>query len=129
MKTMQTFLDKAAISLSFLCVIHCLLQPIVVSIIPVMVVLPMEGELFHKLLVLLILPTSLIGLVLGCKKHQRWKVIAWGVSGVFIVVFAAVFGHHLNGETGEKLLTLIGSMMISWGHIQNYRLCRAVACH
>ena len=126
---MQIFLDKAALSLSLLCIAHCLLLPVLVSLIPVLAVLPLEDELFHRLLVLLVLPTSLVGLSLGCKKHKRWHVFFWGASGVSIVAFAAFFGHDIAGEFGEKLLTLIGSIVIVWGHIQNYRLCRLGICH
>ncbi len=128
MKTVRTFLDKAAISLSLLCIIHCLLAPIVVAVIPFMAVLPLENEFFHQLLVWLVLPTSLIGLTLSCKKHNQWNIAIWGLVGLSIVVFALIFGHDLVGQFGEKLLTLIGSLMIAWVHIQNYRQYRLEVC-
>ncbi len=129
MKNVQTFLDKSAISISLLCIAHCLLLPIAVTIIPVLSVLPLQDELFHKLLVIAILPTSLIRLVIGCRKHKRWRIASYGIFGVAVVIVAALFGHDLVGEFGEKLLTLIGSLFIVGGHIQNYRLCRQAGCH
>lgn len=129
MNAIQTFLDKAAVSLSLLCIAHCLLLPVAVSIIPVFAVLPLEDEFFHTLLLILVLPTSCIGLTLGCKKHQRWKLALWGAVGLSIIVLAAFFGHDTVGEFGEKVLTLLGSIIIAWGHFQNYRLCRSDRCH
>ncbi len=128
MKTAQTFFDKAAISLSTLCVIHCLLVPIALSMNSALLVLPLEGELFHQLLVFLVLPTSLIGLTLGCKKHKNWQIFLWGLTGLVFVVVAILLGHHLLGEFGEKTLTTIGSVLIAWSHFKNYQRCRLKQC-
>lgn len=129
MKGFQSALDKTAISLSFLCVAHCLLLPIAVSLFPVLLALPFSDERFHLLLVFAVLPTSLIGLGMGCKKHRDWRVMGWGLFGVLIVLLAVLVGHDLAGEAGEKALTVFGSLFIVWGHIQNYRLCRSAVCH
>ena len=113
MKNVQTFLDKSAISISLLCIAHCLLLPIAVTIIPVLSVLPLQDELFHRLLVIAILPTSLIGLVIGCRKHKRWRIASYGIFGVVMVIVAALFGHDLVGEFGEN--------SNYWGHnIKNF---------
>ncbi len=129
MKSMQSILDKVAISISFLCIIHCLLLPVLLLMFPVLLALPLEGESFHQLLVILILPTSLIALIAGCRKHNRNTVMVWGMSGLLIVFFAALFGHDTVGELGEKILTLLGSLMIAWGHYRNFHLCRSSECH
>lgn len=129
MKPLQMLVDKIAISLSLLCIAHCLLLPIALAILPVIAVLPLEDELFHQLLVLLVLPTSVIGLTLGCKRHKRWKVAAWGASGLSVVALSAILGHDLVGDFGERFFTLLGSLLIAWGHLQNYRLCRKDVCH
>ncbi|ROS02074.1 MerC mercury resistance protein [Sinobacterium caligoides] len=129
MKTFENVFDKAAIGLSFLCVAHCLLLPIALSIFPLLFLMPLQDELFHKLLVLAVLPISVIGLTLGCKKHKRWQVLAWGATGLTIIMLTALFGHDLVGELGEKVFTLIGSLVIAWGHVQNFRSCRSHDCH
>ena len=37
-------------------------------------------------------------------------------------------GHELAGETGERLLTVLGAAVLSAGHIRNFRLCRRADC-
>ncbi len=129
MQNMQSTLDKLAIGISFVCIAHCFLLPVLLVMFPVVFALPLEGESFHQLLVLLVLPTSLIALITGCRKHNRNAVLFWGISGLSIVLFAALFGHDTVGELGEKILTLVGSLMVAWGHFKNYRLCRSSHCH
>jgi|TARA_Y100000588_G_C14090238_1_gene854121 hypothetical protein len=88
----------------------------------------MVDERFHQLLVFLVLPTSFLALALGCKKHRTWVVAAWGICGITLLLVAALFGHDWVGESGEKLLTGIGSILVVIGHVLNYRLCRSNAC-
>ena len=57
-----------------------------------------------KALLLLVIPASAVGLSLGCKKHQHWLVMFWGISGLVVMSLAAMFGHDLLGEAFEKEL-------------------------
>ncbi|MTI12948.1 MerC domain-containing protein, partial [Sansalvadorimonas verongulae] len=70
MKTLQIVTDRLAISLSFLCLMHCLALPLLLVTLPSLTVLNLENELFHVGMVAFVIPTSLYALTLGCKKHQ-----------------------------------------------------------
>lgn len=120
-----TSLDKAAIGFSTLCIVHCLLLPIAVILLPsVSALTVLEDELFHLLLLVLVLPTSVIALMLGCKRHRSLTVMMLGISGLTILTITAIFGHDLVGATGERMATVFGASVLAAGHLLNYRFCQ-----
>ncbi len=124
MRNIQTLADKTAISLSFLCAIHCLAMPLLVTLLPALVALPMSDEAFHKWMLFGVIPISAAALLMGCKKHKRYRVLITGFIGLSILAAAALLGHDLLGETGEKTLTVIGAAVLAIGHFWNYRTCQ-----
>ena len=128
MNTLQPAMDRAAIGFSMICAIHCAFMPVALTLVPAFASTPLGDESFHKLMILGVLPTSILALFIGCRKHRSRMVIALGATGLTLLVGAAFFGHDLLGETGEKIATLVGAITISIGHIQNQRLCAAGDC-
>lgn len=120
-------LDRTAIGLSALCLVHCLALPLLLALAPPLAALPVADEHFHLWLVYLVLPTSLLALFLGCRQHRRWTVLAWGLSGVGVLLLAALLGHDVLGEAREKALTVLGAVLVAIGHGLNFRLCRSSA--
>ena len=127
-ETLGLLLDKAAIGLSALCAIHCLLLPVALVVLPSLAVLPFDDEHFHQLLVVVVLPTSLFALGMGCRRHHQWRIFAWGGAGLLVLTLAALLGHEILGEHLEKVVTLTGTSLVAAGHFMNYRRCRAVNC-
>ncbi len=122
-------LDKAAISISALCLVHCLVLPITLAVLPSMTLLTMlNDEVFHLVLVALVLPTSLIALTMGCRRHKNFFVLVLGLAGVLTLLLTALFAHDLLGEATEKGATVFGTLLIAVSHIQNFRLCRTLDC-
>ena len=128
MKSFQISLDRIAISLSFACALHCLLAPVIVVFMPALASTFFADEGFHRLLLWAVFPTSLIGLGLGCKKHQKWSLLGFGGLGILVMLVTVLLGHDTLGEVGEKGATLLGAALISIGHVFNYRLCRRLDC-
>lgn len=124
----QKNLDRAAISVSALCMLHCLLTPLLLIAIPVMSSTILAEELFHKLLVTLVLPVSIFALFIGCRRHRDSMVLIFGSIGLFFLVTVALVGHELLGESGEKIGTAISSLILAYGHFRNYSLCRHDKC-
>ena len=52
--------DKAAIGLSLLCVVHCLVTPIAIVMFPALGATFLEDESFHYALLFVVLPISLL---------------------------------------------------------------------
>ncbi|MFT7009817.1 MAG: hypothetical protein ACJAXJ_004371 [Colwellia sp.] len=112
--------DKLAITLSIACAIHCLALPLILLLLPSFVVLQLNNEAFHTWMVIIVLPTSVYALFMGCKQHKRYRLLFIGFLGLMLLVFAVWLGN----EYWEKVLTLVGSMVIAGGHYWNYRLCQ-----
>jgi hypothetical protein len=108
--------------------IHCLLLPVLITLFPIVQGSLLEEESFHALFLLLVVPTSVIALSVGCKKHRDMRTIALGVSGLGILTFAAFWGHDLIGYDGERFMAAIGGAILATSHILNYRLCRSQDC-
>lgn len=118
--------DKLAISLSIACAIHCLAMPLVLLLLPSFAVLPLNNEAFHLWMILIVLPTSVYALFMGCKQHKRYRLIVIGFCGLTLLVSAILLGN----EFWEKILTLMGTFIIAGGHYWNYRLCQQhKLCH
>ena len=123
MNKLQSLSDKSAIGLSLLCTIHCLAMPLALVLLPSIAGLPLADETFHYWMLIAVLPVSAYALTMGCKKHQRYRLLFVGGVGLFILVFAAYAGHDVLGETGEKAFTVLGTTILALGHLWNYRLC------
>jgi len=122
-QNIQALTDRMAISLSLLCTIHCLAFPWAVILIPSLAALPLEGEALHLWLLIVIIPTSIFALTLGCRKHKNYHIVAVGAIGLSILITALFVERLESGEIWEKVLTVIGAIFIAAGHLWNYRLC------
>jgi len=119
MKLTQTTADKFAIGLSLMCTVHCFATPVILALLPSLAVLQINAEQFHLWILAVVLPTSLLALSLGCKKHKRTRYMACGVVGLAFLIIAVLLGQ----EEAEKALTLIGSAFIALAHWFNYQQC------
>jgi len=123
MMNTRVFSDSAAIGLSVLCTLHCLMLPLLLTWLPSIIAVNVADESFHLLLLVLVIPLSIYALFMGCKQHKRYRVMLFGVLGISLLVLALLV-HDYVGETGEKWLTVLGSLFIVAGHIFNFKLCK-----
>jgi EamA domain-containing membrane protein RarD len=123
MKTVQALTDKFAIGLSLACTIHCLLLPALLVLLPSIASLQLDNEAFHLWMLVIILPTSIYALSMGCKQHKRYRLFLLGFIGLTLLFLAFILGEERLGEYGEKVVTTIGASFIALGHWFNYRLC------
>ncbi len=125
----QRPLDRLAIALSGICVLHCLLTPVLIVSFPILAATSLADEGFHQALLWLVLPASVFALSLGCFRHKDKAVLTLGLAGLSLVMVTTMWGHETLGETGERFATVIGGVTLALGHIRNYRLCRRDSCH
>ena len=128
MKTVSTNIDKAAIGLSLICAVHCLMLPVALVMLPALTASAFAGEHFHQWMLIAVIPTSLTALTMGCKQHRNMSIMAMGLAGLIVLTLAAFLGHDLLGETGEKMVSLLGASLIAVGHVKNHTLCRRLQC-
>jgi hypothetical protein len=127
-KTVSTHFDRVAIGLSLVCAVHCLLLPVALVILPTLAASTFSGERFHQWVLMAVLPTSLLALTMGCRRHRNMSVMAMGLPGLAILTLAAILGHDWLSESGEKIASLLGASLIALGHFRNHALCRHLQC-
>ena len=128
MENIQAIADKSAITLSFVCALHCLLLPAAIVLYPSTLGFLPGDEIVHFALLFVVIPISAYALIKGGKVHKSRKVFITGISGLLVLVVAVVLGHDIVGEIGEKILTVLGSIIVIIAHIQNHIICRATDC-
>ena len=121
-------LDGMAVLLSGTCMLHCLVLPIMVTLFPIVQGTLLEEKHFHLIMLVFILPTSLIALTLGCRRHKDRLTIALGAIGLLTLTITAIWGHSLFDYMGERIVTTIGGLILASAHIQSFRCCRHVDC-
>jgi hypothetical protein len=118
------FTDKLAVFTSALCIAHCLLFPVLAVLVPSFLILGLNSENFHLWMVVFTIPVSLYALSMGFKKHARGSIFTIGVFGLSCLTCAFVLGGSILGEIGEKSMTTIGALLITYAHIKNFKSCQ-----
>ncbi|MCC5864840.1 MAG: MerC domain-containing protein [Wenzhouxiangella sp.] len=119
-------LDRLAICVSGLCLVQCLLLPLLVVLTPLISLGIFGEEIFHMVLLGLIMPVSLAAFFLGYRVHRNRQMLVPGLTGLLIVILAAVFEHDMTA-LGTALLTSLGGALLIFGHWLNLRR-RREAC-
>lgn len=124
---LSSHFDRIAITLSAVCIVHCLAVPLVVAVLPIAAVSFGESEHFHGLMMWLVVPTSLVGFTLGYRLHRRAGLVALGAAGVVILGTAALWGHTAWTEAVEVTVSVAGSLLLGLAHWWNFQEVRR--CH
>lgn len=109
-------LDRAGIWLSSLCLLHCLLSIILVSM------LGIGGQFFlapeiHRYGLALALIIAAIAIGWGALRHRKAAPFVTAMMGLTFMGGALAVPHGFY----EALLTIIGVTLVSTGHILNLR--------
>jgi hypothetical protein len=120
--------DKAAVTLSTACVIHCFFAPSFIILTSGILSISIDSELVHYLILLAAVPVSVFALYLGYKNHKNLSFLPFGIVGLFTLVSAVLLGEAALGEMGERALTLLGSILVAYFHFRNYQECKAIEC-
>lgn len=124
----QALADKSAIGLSMLCALHCLLLPVAIILYPNHVSFFPDDKIVHFSILFIVIPISVFGLLKGAKTHKNVSIFIIGLFGLVILVAALLLGHSNLGDFGEKVFTLIGSLIVSFAHFHNFSICKAKNC-
>ncbi|MDE0753105.1 MAG: MerC domain-containing protein [Woeseiaceae bacterium] len=118
----RALLDKVAVLLSGLCLLHCLLLPFVIA------VLPFLGQIgddhFHQELLLFVVPVSVVALTVGFRRHGHAEVLLFGGLGLAVLIIGGTFIHEAYGAMADRLMTVTGSMILAGTHYRNYRFAK-----
>lgn len=119
--------DRFAIGLSALCVVHCLLMPVLVVVSPHLAKSLIGSEALHLWLVYAVIPSSLFALTMGCTQHRRGLLILIGGIGLsFLGLGIAIESTGLS-HVWEQIFTVSGAILIAFAHVRNFKHCRQLA--
>lgn len=106
-------LDVSAITMSGLCLAHCLLLPLFVAILPMAGVLA-EEEWIHKVFVITALPISGFLIVRGKCTIGRSIFVALAVAGLGLLMAGAFVEQF---EAFETPITVAGALLLACAHL------------
>lgn len=120
--------DRVGIWASVLCVVHCLITPILLSMSTVFVHFLPSEERTHRSLALMIALIGTIALIRGFRTHRRARVILLMAAGLACIFFAAFAGDRLPNHWIEVAITFLGSLLMISAHRLNHTFCKDCAC-
>ena len=111
-------LDRMAIALSGLCVVHCLASAVLVAMLST--VGGMVGDpIFHEVGLGLAIVLGAVALGRGVRHHGRLLPLGIGALGLGLMAVAMLLPH--DGGHAEALCTVIGVAILALGHELNRR--------
>jgi hypothetical protein len=117
---LSSLLDKSAMTLSGLCLIHCLAGTLVLTLFAA------SSEWFshnvHLYGLALALPLAAVALWRGVMVHGRIGVALLGASGIGLMAASLFIAH---GGSGEVLLSVLGVILLATAHLWNLRASRS----
>lgn len=120
--------DRLGICLSALCLVHCLLTPVLILLLPSLQLVDAHGaegghahETFHLALLLVLPILAVMAFIPGYRRHGDKRVFAWAAPGLILVALVAIFFEDISW-TGS-LISVAGSLMLIRAHVINRRLC------
>src|ERR1700757_4824107 len=108
--------DQIGVWTSSLCVIHCLLTPVVLSLSAVSAHFLPSEERTHRTLAVAIAALGAVALVRGYRNHRSSRVLMLMVIGLAFIFGGAYWGNHLPSHAVEVVVTLVGSGFMIAAH-------------
>ena len=113
------WLDRAAIALSGLCVVHCLASAVLLAMLSAAGGL-LLNPIFHEIGLTIAILLGAIALGRGVMEHGYVMPASMGAFGLGIMAGAMTLPHE-GGGGAETLWTVIGVGLLAFGHDLNRR--------
>lgn len=107
-------------TLSGLCLLHCLLLPVIIVALPL--VSQWNESHFHMQMLIVVVPVSFFAFSLAYPRHHNKTIIVWGIIGIAIMFVGGTVAHAKYGLLADSLLTTAGSLILATSHFFNNRL-------
>lgn len=126
---LSKYLDRVAIALSTICIVHCLAMPLLIAVLPVAALAIGGDGHFHSLMLWFVVPTSVLGFGLGLRVHRRIDIVAMGAAAIAALAAAALWGHSAWDPSLEVTANVAASVLLAAAHWRNFREVRRLHRH
>jgi hypothetical protein len=126
---LSKYIDRVAITLSTICIVHCLAMPFVIALLPVTAFAFGGDGHFHSLMLWFVVPTSVLGFGLGARVHRRFDIVAMGAVAIAALAVTALWGHSEWDPSVEVLANVAASVLLAAAHWRNFREVRRLHRH
>ena len=116
--------DQLGIWASALCVVHCVLTPVLLSMSVVFARFIPGEEGTHRTLAVGIAALGAIALIAGYRRHRRRRIPGLMMLGLAFIFVGAFYGDRLPAHGYEVAVTMTGSILMIWAHRLNHTFCR-----
>lgn len=120
----QGWFDGAAIAASAVCLVHCLVLPVLIILLPTLTAFLTLPEEFHKAALAIAVPVSALALWTGYRRHRAIKAALVVLPGLLLMVVGALAA---PSDTAETVLTVVGAVLLAIGHARNWRVGKHVS--
>ena len=110
-------LDQVAVTLSGLCLVHCLALPFAIAG-------QFAADHLHLQMLIVVIPVSIIALALGFRRHRHIGVVIAGLASLMVITIGGTLAHQQFGIIADRTLTIAGSLSLAATHYRNFRLSR-----
>jgi hypothetical protein len=120
--------DRLGIWASTLCIVHCIVTPVVLSLSVVSAHFLPSEERTHRTLALLIAMLGVLALIKGYRRHRRLRVVLFMGVGLSSIFAGAYWGDLLPSHAAEVVITFAGSCFMIAAHRLNHTFCNGCKC-
>jgi MerC mercury resistance protein len=115
--------DNLGIWTSALCVVHCLVTPVLISASAVFAHFIPGEEKTHRTLAVGVAALGAIALVKGYRTHGRRRILGLMAMGLGFIFAGAFYGDRLPSHGYEVMVTMMGSLLMITAHRMNHTFC------
>lgn len=123
--------DKLGIFGSALCLVHCLLLPILLPLFSANSYSPhVSGEesWFHDFIFPALLLVAALAFSKGYRRHHSMKILSLGIGGI-ILISLGLFSDHIGALQSPSIFTPVGSVILVIAHVLNISKLKKVSPH
>lgn len=121
-----SLLDRAGICVSVLCLVQCIALSLTIVLAPVVSLGFFGGDVFHRLLLAVIVPVGLAAFWLGYRSHRSRPLLLAGLAGLSLLLAAAVLEATVLSPLAASALTSVGGVTLIVAHWLNLRRRREI---
>jgi hypothetical protein len=117
--------DNLGIWASALCVVHCAVTPVLISMSVVFARFMPGEERTHRTLAVGVAALGAIALLKGFRTHGRRRILGMMALGLGLIFAGAFYGSRLPRHGYEVAVTMMGSVLMISAHRMNHTFCNA----